>query len=276
MIPHPALPGHLERLRVLHLSDLHIRRFAPGSVRMRRLASALASTPVDLIALTGDCMEAPGHEPATLRTLEWISGVWRSRLGAFGIFGNHDSQDFRVIARARFGRSGVNGLRFIGGRRVLACPGLELVGLDAPEDLLGVLSAPPGRHARPCYTTIDLPEGCDPPFRIVLAHYPNIIVPAADQGMPMVLAGHTHAGQVRIGPGYAPHTSSDVPSHLAAGVLRLRSTLCCVSRGIGEGVVEGLRINCPAQVPLYELRRGALPRMSDGRPVGHIAQVISW
>ena len=57
-----------------------------------------------------------------------------------------------------------------------------------------------------------------------------------------------------------PHTSSDLPADLATGVLRLRQTLCAVSRGLGQAVIEA-RFNCPAQAPMYVLRRGELPRI---------------
>ena len=123
---------------------------------------------------------------------------------------------------------------------------LRLLGLDWPEDLLALtLSTPPSSPSIPSF----------PPFPIALAHHPNALIPAAELGIPIVLAGHTHAGQIRLHPRLAPHTSSDLPPHLASGILQLRSTLCCISRGLGDGVIEGLRINCPRQIPLYTLRR---------------------
>lgn len=115
-------------------------------------------------------------------------------------------------------------------------------------------------------------------FTLTLAHMPSMIFPAADLGLPLILCGHTHAGQIRVSPRLAPHTSSDVPVHLASGVLRLRSTLCCISRGLGDGVYPGLRFNCPWQVPLYTLRHGPLPAFAvRGDVEPHtVQQVVAW
>ena len=99
---------------------------------------------------------------------------------------------------------------------------------------------------------------------------------ASSLNLPLVLAGHTHAGQIRLSPRLAPHTSSDLPAHLATGVLRLRGTLCCVSRGMGEAIREHLRINCPRHVPLYTLRRGELPRAEGGAGAEVVTQVMAW
>ena len=110
-----------------------------------------------------------------------------------------------------------------------------------------------------------------PSFTLALAHHPNTLIPAAALHIPVLLAGHTHAGQIRLHPRLAPHTSSDLPMHLASGILQLGSTLCCISRGLGDGVVEHLRINCPRQMPLYTLRRAE--RLE---PYENVRQVRSW
>lgn len=277
-LPHPAVPrgdfvagSGLDGLRILHLSDLHIRRHATGSDRFRQLLDAIARSPADLVALTGDFTDEPGDETAAMDALCALAHAWPPpRLGAFGIFGNHDTSAFK---RRAAGIAGITWLGSGGADRspqwASPCPGLRLVGLDHPEDFVAaMLDAPP---------PADRPE-----LTIALAHYPTAIIPAAamsggdDGGVHMVLAGHTHAGQVRISSRLAPHTSSDVPPHLATGILRLGNTLCCISRGLGDGVMEGLRFNCPRQAPLYVLRHAPLPPPPAGSDPAAVSQVVAW
>jgi predicted MPP superfamily phosphohydrolase len=264
-IPHPALPPALDGLRILHLSDLHVRRFAFGSERWRRLLDAVSRVRADLVALTGDYTDEVGHEGVALAALQRLADAWPvPRLGAFGVFGNHDTSE--LLRRA----GEVRGVTWLGGPGRAprwAVPGehLRLVGLDYPEDFVSAaLDAPAS------------PPGLPRPFTIALAHYPTAVIPAAAVGVPLVLAGHTHAGQIRVSSRLAPHTSSDVPPHLAAGVLRLGDTLCCISRGLGDGVMEGLRFNCPRQAPLYVLRRGPLPPPPRNSDPAAVSQVMAW
>lgn len=267
-LTHPAVPrgalreGGLEGLTILHVSDLHTRRAALQTARVQDLLRAVEMTPADLVVLTGDLMDEPGHEPATMEVLAALAERWKPRLGVFSTGGNHDSARL-----ARLMERDLPQIRRLDGRVLDLAIGpctLRLAGLGWPEDTLGTLvDVPP-------------PDPRSPVLTIALAHHPTCVVAAADAGLPIVLAGHTHAGQVRLHARLAPHTSSDLPPDKATGVLRLRGTLCCISRGVGDGVVEGLRINCPRQVPLYTLAHGQMPDMPRGGSTEVVTQVVAW
>ncbi len=268
-VPHPQVPAGpyahgqgLDGLRILHLSDLHTRRIAHAGNRFQTLLRALASTPADLIILTGDYCDDPGHEAAALDALDRLSRAWcPPTLGAFATFGNHDTAAMMHAAAS------LPHITWLGGpghvpKWARPHPKLHIVGLDYPEDFIAA--------------TLDAPPPDPAALTIALAHYPTAVIPAASLGIPLVFAGHTHAGQIRISSRLAPHTSSDVPAHLASGILRLDQTLCCISRGIGDGVFEGLRINCPWQVPLYTLRHGPLPPTPRRAAPHAVSQVVAW
>ena len=136
-------------------------------------------------------------------------------------------------------------------------------GRDAESDPALRASVPPCLRASPL------------PF--LISHYPTEIFPAAELGIPLMIAGHTHGGQIRLIKGHVPHTSSDFPSHVATGMIRLRNTVCAVSRGVGEAYV-GVRINCPRQLPMYTLRRGPAlvdRHKKDGEYLT-LTQVLAW
>jgi predicted MPP superfamily phosphohydrolase len=95
--------------------------------------------------------------------------------------------------------------------------------------------------------------------RILLGHRPDAVLDLRERTrVDLVVAGHTHGGQVVV-PGFGPPiTKSGVPRDVAAGGLHeLSGRRVYVSRGIG--VEHGshaphLRINCPPELTLLRLR----------------------
>lgn len=283
-LSHPAVPLAVDGLRILHLTDTHVRSFRPRGrhEELEELRAGLACTPVDLVLLTGDYMSRPGDERAALESLRWLSSSWRARLGAIGIFGNHDSYLFRDAVRTDPVLS--ERIRWLH-NQMMGIEGLPLrvLGCGYPEDVFAPVlegaSGEPGHgglgdgglSGSSSEVGAQSARGSDD-FIITLVHFPTEIFGAAALCLPLLLAGHTHGGQMRVGPRLAPHTSTDLPPNLASGLLRLDDTLCAISRGIGYAVVEA-RVNCPAQAPVYTLRRGPAP----GAPArGVLTQVVAW
>lgn len=248
-LPHPAVPEALDGLTILHITDLHVRKGRPLPAPTRRAIEALRTTPADLIIFTGDYMNHPGDEPSTMVALRALVDACRARLGVFGIFGNHDTWDLRSQARS------IPGITWLTDQRGIAhpLPDLRLVGTDEPEDLLATLVD--DRLSSPTSPA---------PFTLGLIHYPTEILVGADFNIPILFGGHTHGGQFRLSPRLAPHTSCDLPADRPGGILRVRTTLCAVSRGLGNAVVE-VRFNCPPHIPFYTLRRATLPALGPER-----------
>lgn len=276
-VVHPRFPGG-DGLRILHLSDLHIRRRECGSERFGDLCAAVASRRADLVAITGDLMDEPGDEDLAVEALSFLRDAWErggsGALGAVCVLGNHDTLRLRrALARVRGVLvPGENAPVVMDVHRPGVAEPIRVLGLHWPEDPVGALLEGGGGAERWGE------RGPDRAFTLALAHHPGALISLADCGVDVALAGHTHAGQVRLHQRFAPHTSSDVPAHLASGVLRYRDTLMCISRGVGDGVVQGLRVNCSRQVPLYRLRRGAIPTpagWTDAR-TRVVTQVQSW
>lgn len=254
-LTHPAVPPELDGLTILHLTDLHIRRSKPFTPIMQQLLFALEQTPVDLILLTGDYSNRGGDEESALQTLAALSSAWQTRLGAFAIYGNHDTPIF--IAR----RHEITGITWLGDTPLdLIDAPIRLFGANWPEDLPAlVTSAPP------------LPTGVLP---LTLIHYPSELPAQASFGLPVSFAGHTHGGQFRMGTDWAPHTSCDVPGNMAAGILRVGDSLCAVSRGLGDAVLQ-MRLLCKPHAPLYTLRRGPLPPL-EGAERHRMRRIMAW
>ena len=96
----------------------------------------------------------------------------------------------------------------------------------------------------------------EPVFTLLLYHSPDIMPDAAERGVDLVLAGHTHGGQVRLPLYGAVITSSVYGKRYEMGRYREGQTMMYVSRGLGmEGLsAPRVRFLCPPEVVTVILR----------------------
>lgn len=236
-LPIADLPDTLVGLRIVHLSDLHFRDVWFSGYD--QVIGRLAAHPPDLVLITGDFVEARAdHRPALPHLRRFLSRL-QSRLGIFGILGNHDGD----LLGARLPQMGVT---LINGRTA------RLESRHASIELIGL----PGVHRRDltrrrvrCISrrTPGVP-------RIVLSHYPDHIRKLDSVQPDVVLAGHTHGGQVCLPNGFAPLTHDALPRRMSKGIHRVRGSWLVVSRGMGFATWR-VRAFCPAEVIELELAR---------------------
>ncbi len=231
----PDLPPALDGFQILHLSDFHIDG-TPGLAES--LIPLLRGLRPDLCVLTGDYrFEDHGPCEAVYPLMrEILSGI-RSRLGVFGILGNHDSSGMVSRLEELDIRMLVNEAVALGS----GSDHLWLIGVDDPFD----------------YGCHDLERALDPvppgSFKVLLAHAPEIYEQAADAGIDLYLTGHTHAGQIRF-PGLgALRQNARCPRAYAAGHWRHRDMQGYTSAGVGCSSLP-VRFGCPPEIALLELR----------------------
>lgn len=234
------LPEALDRLTIVHLSDLHFtgRVAKPYFQEVIRQSNELDP---DLVAITGDVSDFP-------RCIEWIPDTLArltSRYGAYYILGNHDVDSQPDPLRRVLTDSGLVdlGSRWvqveIRGEPVILA-GNELPWLRPAADL---------GHAPPKAS-----DGG--PLRIALAHCPDQLRWARANDVDLLLAGHTHGGQIRI-PGVGPLLSaSRLGAAYSSGTFHVPPTIMHVSRGISARFP--LRFHCPPELVKLVLRT-ALP-----------------
>jgi predicted MPP superfamily phosphohydrolase len=228
----PWLPPAWDGLSLVHFSDVHFR----GSVARRYFEEVLyeaANLRGDIVAFTGDLLD---HKDC----LAWIPhtlGRISAPLGCYFVLGNHDWY-LPVLNEVRE-RLREHGWLDLAGRTLELHRGddrILLAGTELPW--MGV--APDISTASP-----DL-------FRILLSHSPDQIEWARRHGFDLMLAGHTHGGQIRlpvIGPVYAPSRYS---TRFASGVFWLAPTLLHVTRGISGR--EPIRYRCRPELTKIVLR----------------------
>lgn len=240
------------RLRILHLSDLHLSK--PESHKLEFLKKATEGN-YDLIVITGDIFE-------NFTGLEYASQIVsrKPRLGTYAVLGNHDYYDYNMLHRT-VGRVW---------RRFRAPKQMRNVGpivsaLEAAD--IKVLRNSSITHAeeKVHIVGIDYPgiaehdlkrlvnEAPDDHLVMALIHVPNRLERLQDAGVDLAFGGHTHGGQVRL-PVYGPIiTNSDLPRHEASGLIWRGATAIHVSRGVGADPRSNFRLFCPPHGSVIEV-----------------------
>ncbi|MGB3390432.1 MAG: hypothetical protein WBA88_20910, partial [Pseudaminobacter sp.] len=91
-------------------------------------------------------------------------------------------------------------------------------------------------------------------FSVLLSHTPEIYRQAAHAGFDVLLAGHTHGGQICL-PGGVPITlDAKLPRAMGAGAWIYNDMVGYTSVGAGTSIVAA-RLNCPPEITLHQFVR---------------------
>lgn len=229
-LPVSGLPAALSGLRIGLLTDPHRSRWVSQDDVARAVSTLLQEKP-DLIVLGGDYVTW-GDRRYVGPSAEALAPL-SAPLGVFGILGNHDDDQAMPAALAK------NGVQMLKDART------RLAVRDEPIDLIGIRF-----WTRRAGDLAALAHGATP-MSILLAHDPRRLTEAAGLGIPLVLSGHTHGGQVVL-PVVGAVAAQKFP--VVSGVARRDRTTIFVSRGVGTVYVP-VRINCPPEVAVLTLSR---------------------
>jgi len=238
----PGLAHHLAGLRVVQISDLHIGNRMEGA-RLARMVERVNAVDPDLVAITGDLFDRdPAHLPEAVHL-----GRLRARHGVFAILGNHDvnvGADLVADALARHAPA----LRLLRDEMVR-------LPLHAPFYVAGV-EDPGGRWFERGlrYRALDALRARwpgDGPV-LLLAHQPEVFAQAADLGFPLVLAGHTHGGQLALPTRGGRWNLARAMTPLTRGIYRRGACTLYVNRGLGVGG-PAMRFHCSREIASIEL-----------------------
>lgn len=232
------LPAAFDGFTLLQLSDLHLDMSAEF---VEVLVERVRPLDYDLCVLTGDYrVRTFGPFAAALAGLERL---WTHlKTPAFAVLGNHDT--IRMVPR----------MEAIGYRLLLnewakierAGEAVYLVGIDDAHyyRMENFQRAAEGIPARA--------------VSILLSHTPEAYRHAAHAEFSLMLCGHTHGGQICLPGGVPLLTDADSPRQLARGQWRHHQMIGYTSAGAGSSIVD-VRINCPPEITLHQLRRAASP-----------------
>lgn len=225
------------RVRVVQLSDLHVER---TTERERRMLATVERLKPDLLLLTGDYLNLDYVDDARARrdTRELLRQLY-APYGVYAIPGTPVVDTDDALAALFDGLDNVTLLydEFVqldlDGQTVYLV-GVANLELERDRDSLRELMA-------------QLPPEA---LSVLLYHTPDLIETAAELGVDLYLAGHTHGGQVRLPWFGAIFTGSRYGKRYEAGLYQVGSTRLYVSRGIGlEGLgMPRVRFLCPPEI----------------------------
>jgi predicted MPP superfamily phosphohydrolase len=224
-------------LRVAVLADIQSR--VVHEHLALAVARAMAFEP-HLVLLPGDLIQAePAEYDRVIDDFRELLRPLAAPLGVWFVLGNTD--DPRRVRRV-----------FEGTRvRVLDD---DLVELEHGDRRIVLGGVSPFRRGLPPPLLYELENRPGDDLRILLAHYPDVALDLApDTRVDLVVAGHTHGGQVQLPWFGPPITLSRVPRRVGAGGLHeLGGRLVYVSRGLGceRGLAPRVRFLAPPEVSL--------------------------
>jgi predicted MPP superfamily phosphohydrolase len=227
-----ALPSRFDGFTILQLSDMHVDMNAGA---MRRLAELLPGLSYDLVVLTGDFRGATfGPFDATLAGLARVRDHFRAPV--YGVLGNHDTIRMVPGMEAMGIRMLLNEVEtLVRGDQRLHLAGIDDAHYFRVDNIEKVAAAIPHHECS-----------------ILLSHTPEIYRQAAHADFDLLLAGHTHGGQICL-PGGIPITLDSVlPRRLGAGAWRYDGMAGYTSVGVGSCIVP-VRLNCAPEITLHRL-----------------------
>lgn len=187
-LPVANLPPALDGLRITQLSDIHIGSYMPVQ-EVRRAVGMANELKSDLTVVTGDFVT--GRWDPLEDCIAELSRL-RAPLGVWGCNGNHEIYaGVEERAAELFQQFGMKLLRQENAELRWQGSAFNLIGVDYQRQ-----RDPDGNRA-PMLLGLEPLVRRDVP-NILLSHNPNSFRRAAELGIELSLAGHTHGGQVRV------------------------------------------------------------------------------
>ena len=230
----PGWPAGAAPVRVLLWSDLHLGDRATDADRLERLVAQANALQPDLVVLAGDYVA--GHERADAAVAPGLRALRGLAAPAVAVMGNHEYWTDAPRVRRALEAAGVTVLANSAVRRgALAVGGVDDM-VNARDDVGATAAAMRRVGGAP----------------VMVSHSPDI-ARALPGDVPLLVAGHTHCGQIVL-PFYGPPVEVSEPRY-RCGVVRDRGRLVVVTAGTGTSVVP-LRFDAPPDWWLLTLSGG--------------------
>jgi predicted MPP superfamily phosphohydrolase len=270
----PILEPGSRPLTILHLSDLHM---APWQRAKQEFVRSLARYEPDLIVDTGDNLGHPDGLAGIRRAFEPFRGVpgvfvhgsndYHGPIlkNPFAYFGGPSGRkkrapDLDTDALNAFFETELGWLDLNNAARAIEFRGhrIELFGTADAHLGWDRLDALPGL-IEDLRETVEWDADDRDVLKLGVTHAPyrRVLDALTTQGADLILAGHTHGGQVRIPGMPALVTNCDIPRDQAQGLSTWsgarRSVALNVSAGLGTSIYAPVRFACPPEAVVLTL-----------------------
>jgi predicted MPP superfamily phosphohydrolase len=187
-VPIANLPGALNGLRIVQLSDIHAGNLMPMP-EIRKAVDIARNLDAHLAVVTGDFVS--GHGDPLEACIAELS-LLRAPLGIWGCNGNHEIYaGVEDEAGRLFAQYDMRLLRQAAAQLTWNGASFNLMGIDYQHSIQLTGRQQPSLGGIEPLVRRDVPN-------ILLSHNPNTFNRAAEMGIELSLAGHTHGGQVNV------------------------------------------------------------------------------
>jgi predicted MPP superfamily phosphohydrolase len=236
-----GLPPELNGFRIAQITDVHVDIRTNGK-KLERYIEAVNREAPDLIIFCGDLVSSgTGYIDQGASAL----GMLKAKYGVFACLGDHDYFSDPEMVASRLELNGITVLR--DESKVIKAGGWEI-------SLTGVTNVyrKPAIPGKVQALEQNRPRGG---LDIFYTHQPSnwIVGSAAASGYNLVLAGHTHGGQVAFPlPGFIL-TGSSFETHYVTGVFKQGNTWINICNGLGLTLAP-IRYQAPAEATIIEIK----------------------
>lgn len=227
------IPSSFDGTKIVHFSDIHYGS-SINKNKLKKIVQEINNLKPDIVVFTGDLYDEFINITDTMQKemIEELSKI-ETKLGKYAVSGNHDYSD--TVYESIINNSGFKYLNNTS----------ELIynGIGNPIELVGY---PDARKDTPNY---DIPLTDN--YKIALIHEPDEIEKLQNHNINLVLAGHSHGGQIRlpfIGKIVTPQGSTKYYDEY----YKINDTTLYISYGLGNSMVNLRLFNHPS-FNLYRL-----------------------
>lgn len=229
------LPSDFNDYKILHISDLHIDMDDKLAIV---LSDAIANLDYDICVMTGDYRNLTvGAFDKTIAKMSILKKAINKE--AYLVLGNHDflamvpeleKLGYKVLLNEHISIESAHGEK------------ITLVGVDDPV----------------IYKTDSLERAFygvdDSTLKILLAHSPRVYDKASLLNIDLLLAGHTHGGQICLPNGHHIIKNDIVEDKMLYGPWKYKTLNGYTTRGCGACGLP-IRLNCPPEIVIHILKR---------------------
>lgn len=246
---------------VLHVSDTHLRGTHRRLIRFLESLPERLGAPPDFVVATGDLIE----DDSGIEPLVEAFGRLEARFGRYFVLGSHDLYRSSIAGalgswRMFVGRDRKKNIALDNDRGALEA-GLQEKGWKSLLNTTEFVDAPFGRvrlagvhdpYLR-LHDTSHIRRAATDVLAIGLVHAPDVVSEWVLAGFDLVVAGHTHGGQVRLPVVGSVVTNCSLPNALSAGLHRVGRGWLHVSPGLGTSRFTPVRFLARPEATLLRL-----------------------
>ena len=246
-ITNSKIPKEFHGFRIAQIADLHNTEFGEGNSTLLEL---LRDSAPDIIVFTGDQVDTRRKNIDIV--LDFVKEAVQIA-PCYLVTGNHEGN---IVEIAQLNTELLSAGVILMENHTLELQRnnakLTLIGLADPTMDRRFLTIGPERSIDDTLTYLTWDEES---YSILLAHHPEYLDIYSNHNVDLVLSGHAHGGQIRIGSSGIIAPNQGLFPEYDAGRYELKNTTMVLSRGLGNSLFPW-RINNPPELVIIELTAG--------------------